>query len=148
MLDMYSFLHYWLLFLVTNNTIAFNALNDINIQENNPKFYAYLNYHNKTRRIPWCASYIDYHLSSARFSVAARSFLKLPYYKVIPSPGDIVVFWRNKPHGNRGHASFFLNYSDNNQITVLSGNVKNKVTIHTMPLNKVLGYRSYLKDNE
>lgn len=65
-----------------------------------------------------------------------------------PSPGDIVVFWREKPESWKGHVGIFLGFSkDGERVFCLGGNQGNQVSISAYPTDTVLGFRRLASNN-
>ena len=102
--------------------------------------------HIKKDETSWCSAYMSWCAKKAGMfyskSLLARSWLKIGTRIMIPQPGDIVVFWREKVNSWEGHVSIYL-YEDkeSNQIFCLGGNQDGKVCVAQYPSNNVLGYR-------
>jgi uncharacterized protein (TIGR02594 family) len=97
--------------------------------------------------IAWCSNFVNwvaYKAGLKRTNKAnARSWLVIGQ-KVdeAPEPGDVVIFWREKPDSWKGHVGFFLGYSKNlSRVYCLGGNQGNQVSISAYPSDTVLGFR-------
>jgi hypothetical protein len=55
-------------------------------------------------------------------------------------PGDVVVFWRERPGGIKGHVAFFVEENDTH-VLVLGGNQNNAVRKAYYPKTRILGVR-------
>lgn len=94
---------------------------------------------------PWCAGFVGGVLeecgivSSRRAN--ARSYMKWGTALSSPAVGCIVVFWRGKPKGWKGHVGFVAGKTDTGKLLVLGGNQGNMVSIIDKPSSRVLGYR-------
>ena len=63
-----------------------------------------------------------------------------------PEPGEVVVFWREKPDSYKGHVGFYMGYSqDGNRIYCLGGNQGNQVGISAYGADFLLGFRRLVK---
>ena len=89
----------------------------------------------------WCSSFMNlvcFLTGYQRTGAAnARSWLTLgePIELEDAVQGlDVVVFWRNDPHGWQGHVGLFAGRADENHVWVLGGNQKNSVTVSKYPL--------------
>lgn len=89
----------------------------------------------------WCALKAGYERSK---SLAARSWLNVGAYVNEPEIGDVVVLWRDDPHGGLGHVGFYINKTPT-QIYLLAGNQGDQVCIEAFPMVRVLGYRRLSK---
>jgi peptidoglycan hydrolase-like protein with peptidoglycan-binding domain len=59
-----------------------------------------------------------------------------------PAPGDIVIFWRERPDSWKGHVGIFFGFSKNRSLVFsLGGNQKNTVSIQGYNASTVLGFR-------
>jgi uncharacterized protein (TIGR02594 family) len=93
---------------------------------------------------PWCASFVGWCLLQAGIkgtgSAAARSYLA--FGKAVgdrPALGDIAVFQRGA-NPAQGHVGFVLDCYGG-IITLLNGNVQNRVCVSTFGVSRLLGYR-------
>lgn len=105
----------------------------------------------KDDEISWCAAFVN---SVCRLSgvigtgkANARSFLDVGEPIHNPSPGDIVIFWRESKHSWKGHVGFFIR-EKGEYIYVLGGNQSNEVNISAYPKHRLLGYRRLKFINE
>ncbi len=73
----------------------------------------------------------------------ARSWLRVGRnVDTEPEPGDIVIFWRDKPESWKGHVGIFLGYSSNlKRVYCLGGNQGNQVSLSAYGADTVLGFR-------
>jgi len=95
---------------------------------------------------PWCSIFVNWCCEKAElqrtYKANARSWLYIGLPVDNPSPGDIVIFWRDHPQSWKGHVGLFMGYSkDMSQVYVLGGNQRNSVSIQGYDANKVLGFR-------
>jgi uncharacterized protein (TIGR02594 family) len=111
----------------------------------------------KSDSTPWCSAFVC-HVVDLVYGPAglphehrlrARSWLADGHWPVevagLPGaiPGDIVVLWRGKPKGRKGHVGFYCTH-DENWVWVLGGNQNNKVCVKKYPRRRVLGVRRLL----
>jgi len=99
-----------------------------------------------TDEVPWCSTFINWCAMKTGVPKSgkpnARSWLKVGTNTSDPSPGDIVVFWRESIDSWKGHVGVFMGYSsDGKRVFSLGGNQGNAVSIAAYDANKVLGYR-------
>lgn len=80
-------------------------------------------------------------------ALRAREWLKVGSPVEVPSPGDIVVFWRNKKSGSEGHVGFYVGETATH-IRVLGGNQSNSVSIAQYSKDNLLGYRRVSNSSE
>lgn len=98
---------------------------------------------------PWCSIFINWCCKEAGLQrtnrANARSWLAVGKPVDDPVPGDIVIFWREKPDSWKGHVGVFMGFSKNrSQVFSLGGNQKNTVSIQGYDANTVLGFRRLL----
>jgi uncharacterized protein (TIGR02594 family) len=96
--------------------------------------------------VPWCGLFVA-HCVSATLSteklpgnpLGARQWLKFgaPCDEVL---GSILVFWRIRPNGDKGHVGFYAG-EDEDAFHVLGGNQGNKVCITRVERERLLGAR-------
>jgi uncharacterized protein (TIGR02594 family) len=95
---------------------------------------------------PWCAIFMNWVLWKAGLShtgsPAARSFENYSSSTPNPEPGDIVVFWRGKRSGWKGHVGVFIGFASDGGVFCLGGNQGNKVSIVKYKTEKILSFRS------
>jgi len=77
----------------------------------------------------------------------ARSWMKIGTEVIEPHLGHIVIFWREKIKGWKGHVALFAGYnSTKNKIWCLGGNQNNQIGMYEYPILTptfgLLGYRS------
>ena len=103
----------------------------------------------ETLIVPWCSIWLCERAHENNLvhpkSAVARHWLNvgesaLAYENGPPEPGDIAVFWRERPNSWKGHVAVYLSSSEY-YIQVLSGNYENKVQIHWLPKTRLLGIR-------
>jgi uncharacterized protein (TIGR02594 family) len=94
--------------------------------------------------VPWCSAFANWCMKEAgqagSGSGAARSWLHWGEKLDAPKPGAVVVFWRDKPDGGKGHVAFYVDETPD-KINVLGGNQGNRVRIAPYERVRVLGYR-------
>ena len=94
---------------------------------------------------PWCAGFVggvleEVGIVSTR-KANARSYNKWGVKLHGPAVGCIVVFWREKKKGWKGHVGFVVGETSTGQLLVLGGNQGNAVTVAAKPRSRVLSYR-------
>lgn len=98
----------------------------------------------------WCSAAIAYYAKENGYeynkSLLARDWLKYGEVVLQPSPGDVVVFWRDKPDSWKGHVGLFIS-QDVHNIYTLGGNQNNSISISPYPQERLLGYRRLKKTN-
>lgn len=96
---------------------------------------------------PWCSIFVNWVAFKAGVArskqLNARSWLLVGQnVDNSPEPGDIAVFWRNKPDAWEGHVGIFFGFSINGgKVYCLGGNQGNQVSISAFPKDTVLGFR-------
>lgn len=92
---------------------------------------------------PWCSAFVNWCMQEAGYpktdSGLARSWIKYGDSVEEPYRGCITVLERGKPW--QGHVGFYISESAPGWIKLLGGNQKNRVSIETYPLHRVLTYR-------
>lgn len=101
---------------------------------------------------PWCSIFVNWCCMKAGLQRSnrtnARSWLTVGIPTDKPEPGDIIVFWRDKPSSWKGHVGIFLGFSKNKDLVfTLGGNQRNTVSIQGYDTSKVLGYRRLTSQN-
>lgn len=98
-----------------------------------------------TDETAWCSAFANWVAMKAGAErsgkLDARSWLKVGTEVSEPSPGDMVVFWRESRTSWKGHITFFIRETENH-VYVLGGNQSNQVNIKAYPKHRVLSYRS------
>ena len=95
----------------------------------------------------WCASFVNWCLEQCAIegtgSTAARSFINWGEAIEEPSPGCIVVLWRDSPSSWKGHVGFYIGPDKQNPAAfmLLGGNQGNRVSIVSYPRRQILGFR-------
>ncbi len=94
----------------------------------------------------WCSIFVNWCCKEAGLqrtnSARARSWESVGRPVDDPIPGDIVIFWRDKPTSWKGHVGIFIGFSKNRFLVYcLGGNQKNAVSIQGYAADKVVGYR-------
>jgi len=112
---------------------------------NNPtivRYYADATGQRQPDSVPWCAAFVGAMLERAGYrgsrSLAARSYLRWGQKLVTPRLGCIVVLQRGESW--QGHVGFFVR-KDANNLLLLGGNQRNRVSYEPYGLNRLLGYR-------
>lgn len=96
---------------------------------------------------PWCSIFVNWVAMKAGVSRSkqanARSWLLVGQnVDLLPAPGDIVIFWRNKPQAWEGHVGIFFDFSiGGEKVFCLGGNQGNQVSVSAYPADTVLGFR-------
>ena len=96
---------------------------------------------------PWCSIFVNWVAKKADLKGSnkpnARSWLLIgKTVDSAPEPGDVVIFWRDKPDSWKGHVGFFFGFSaDGKRVFCLGGNQGNQVSISGFPRDTVLGFR-------
>lgn len=88
----------------------------------------------------WCCLKCDLPRSN---KLTARSWLKVGNEVTEPEMGDLVVFWRGKRDGWKGHIAIYIR-EDENYVYCLGGNQSNQVCIKPYYKKRVLGYRRFI----
>jgi len=104
----------------------------------------------KNDEISWCSAFMSWCAKRAGMiyskSLTARAWLTVGLKINKPSPGDVVVFWREKRNSWQGHVAIFLCEDEQEGlIYCLGGNQQDKVGIEPYPTNRLLGYRRLRK---
>jgi uncharacterized protein (TIGR02594 family) len=101
----------------------------------------------KDDETPWCAAFVGSVLGEIGIpgtgKLNARSYLDWGGPVNLPTPGDVVVFWRGSPSGWQGHVAFFVRWDGASHLIVRGGNQGNAVNDKRYPVNRVLGFRRY-----
>lgn len=99
----------------------------------------------KNDETAWCSCFINWVALKCgcerSFKLDARSWLKIGKDVLVPKLGHVVVLWREKKTGWKGHVGLFAGKNPNGDIYVLGGNQNNKVNIKLYNKYKLLGYR-------
>ena len=95
--------------------------------------------------IPWCSAFMNAMAAGQGLEhtgkANARSWLEVGQEVGTPTPGDVVIFWRESPKSWKGHVGIYLNADDYGNIYVLGGNQGNMVSVKAYPATRLLGYR-------
>lgn len=98
----------------------------------------------KNDEMAWCSAFVNWCAKEAKleFSGAlnARSWLDIGEEVKTPELGDIVVLWRERRYGWKGHVGIYVN-TIGNYIYLLGGNQNNQVKTQAYPKSRVLSYR-------
>lgn len=98
----------------------------------------------------WCSCCLNIMAKKAGLEYTgkldARSWMKTGTGVTNPLPGHVVVFWREKKDGWKGHVGLFAGYNtDKSQIFTLGGNQGNMLGIRAYPVSAfdfgLLGFR-------
>lgn len=91
----------------------------------------------------WCSAFVNYCAKKAGYDYSgkldARSWLKVGKKTDEPKLGDIVVLWREKKKGWKGHVGFFIK-KRKGLIYILGGNQSNRVKISAYSEHRLLSY--------
>jgi len=100
----------------------------------------------KDDETPWCSIFVNWCCNEAGLQrthrANARSWLAVGLPVDDPVPGDVVIFWRERPDSWKGHVGIFMGFSKNrSRVFSLGGNQKNTVSIQGYSASTVLGFR-------
>ena len=100
----------------------------------------------KTDETNWCAAFVNYCVKQNGYkyphSLTARSWLGQGKKVTDPKTGDIIIFWREKKNGWKGHVAFFVQADkEKGLIYCYGGNQDGKVCVKAYPEERVLAYR-------
>jgi uncharacterized protein (TIGR02594 family) len=100
----------------------------------------------KTDETSWCAAFVNYCVKQNGYkyphSLTARSWLGQGKKVTDPKTGDIIIFWREKKNGWKGHVAFFVEADkENGLVYCYGGNQDGKVCVKAYPEDRVLAYR-------
>ena len=100
----------------------------------------------KTDETSWCAAFVNYCVKQNGYkyphSLTARSWLGQGKKVTNPKTGDIIIFWREKKNGWKGHVAFFVEADkEKGLIYCYGGNQDGKVCVKAYPEERVLAYR-------
>ena len=94
---------------------------------------------------PWCAAFVGGVLEEVGIASTkkanARSYTTWGRLLDKPAVGCIVVFWRGKKSGWKGHVGFVTGKDEKGRLLVLGGNQSDAVNIKAFPKSRVLSYR-------
>ena len=97
-----------------------------------------------TDHTAWCSAFVGWCVERAGFpsteKANARSWLKWGIPLTTPAHGCICVLRRGDPMGWQGHVGFLVGLTLQT-VTLLGGNQRNSVSIHTYPRVRALGFR-------
>ena len=101
--------------------------------------------------VNWCAAFVNFCMEKEGYShpnsLLARSWLKTGKPVKNPKPGDLVIFWREKQSGWKGHVGFFIKEDiTNGLIYVFGGNQGGTVCLKSFDKSRILGYRRVWED--
>lgn len=96
--------------------------------------------------VPWCGLFVGHCIGSMLGDeplpanpLGARNWLKFGE-SCDPQIGSVLVFWRGKKSGWKGHVGFYHG-EDANNYHVLGGNQSNSVSVMRVKRNRLLGAR-------
>lgn len=93
----------------------------------------------------WCAAFVGGVLAECSIEgthkLQARSFLKWGNSLKNPCVGSIVVLWRGKKTGFKGHIGFVVGQDLQGNLMVMGGNQGNQANIRKFKRDRVLGYQ-------
>lgn len=135
------------------------ATNELGIREiagpeHNPRILQYAQEGNlawiNDDETPWCSVFMNWVAVKGNYersgNALARSWLQVGLPVTQPEPGDIVIYWREKKTGTKGHVGIYLGFSqDATRIYTLGGNQSNAVSISAYPVTQLLGFRRLSK---
>ena len=95
----------------------------------------------------WCAAFVGAMLRRAGLShtgkLDARSYLdwgvEVPLSEA--ERGDVVVLWRGRPDGWKGHVAFLHEITESGDLMLLGGNQGNQVNVTKYSKDRLLGVR-------
>lgn len=94
--------------------------------------------------IAWCSSFVCWVMEAAGLpstnAGAARSWMRWGEALAAPRPGCVVVLWRERKEGYKGHVGLFERADDKGRLVLLGGNQANAVRTAPFPTSRVLGY--------
>ena len=97
----------------------------------------------------WCSAFVNWVAKTAGHEytgkLTARSWLSVGESTNSPSPGDVVVLWRESPNSWKGHVGFFIKET-NRFVYLLGGNQRNSVCIKAYSKNRILDFKRLKKD--
>lgn len=102
-----------------------------------------------TEKTSWCMSWALTKMKEIgelkdKFSFYSKHALQWGEKVKSPTAGDLVIVERITKSGEKmGHIGIFLKYASNGNPILISGNIGNKITIHTEN-RKILGFRNIL----
>ena len=135
---------------ILSTAFKFDCLERYPKGKNNPQilqFFHELGYKNiKDDETSWCAAFLNYCLKKSGHnymnSLIAKDWLKYGVETKNPQPGDVIVFWREKRSGWKGHVAFFIKEDKTNGlIYAYGGNQEGRVCLKKFPKNQVVSYR-------
>lgn len=98
-----------------------------------------------TDETAWCSCFVNWLAWSLKLKrsdkLDARSWLNVGSGVKEPLPGDIVVFWRERPDSWKGHVGVFVGFDEHKNIYCLGGNQTNEVNITKYSKTRLLGFR-------
>jgi len=103
---------------------------------------------NFSKSTPWCASGLNYCLTSIGFkgtgSAVARSFLKWGVRVDNPMKGTVCVLWRDSEESWKGHVTLFHDWADFNRTKFygLGMNQDNTVNYKVYRTDRILDFRN------
>jgi uncharacterized protein (TIGR02594 family) len=131
-----------------SHAMDFYGLKEIPGEEDNPQILEFFSEigHDRVKddETAWCSAWINYLAKVTGYArsgkLTARSWLKVGTSVSNPTPGDIVVFWRESVTSWKGHVGIFIR-DDGTFIWTLGGNQNNSVCIKPYPKERLLDYR-------
>ena len=101
----------------------------------------------------WCAIFLSWIINQVNLHnlepamppiKLARHFNQVGIEVEKPIMGDIVIFWRGKKNGWKGHVGIFIR-QEGNVIYTLGGNQNNQINIRGYSANRLLEYRRIIE---
>lgn len=100
----------------------------------------------RTDEVAWCGTFVGSCIAQALANepipngpAGARNWQRFGE-KTSPREGAVLVFWRGKPSGWRGHVGFYVG-EDATHYHVLGGNQSNAVNVRRIPKSRLLAAR-------
>jgi uncharacterized protein (TIGR02594 family) len=118
--------------------------------ENNERILEYIRTLNsgpvsESELTAWCSGFVAFVAINAGCDIRgatlmARSWLFVGDPIDLPTPGDVVILWRESKSSGKGHVGFFVK-QDENRVLLISGNSGNAVTYNWFSRKRMLGVR-------
>ena len=122
------------------------GIKEIRGDEDNPEVLKYFKSvgSNYSDEYAWCSAFINWCAKELGLEMSgklnARSWLQVGISVENPTPGDVVILWRESQDSWKGHVGMYINIVGDD-IFILGGNQNNMVCVKAYPKNRILGYR-------
>lgn len=135
---------------LTHIALSQYGVTEVKGKVHNPKILNYFKAMGKawvtTDETAWCSAFMNWVALEGKkipsYKLTARSWLGVGTKVMVPKINDVVIFWRGKRSGWKGHVGLFIGYTeDRRYIYVLGGNQNNQVSIKAYPSYRLLGFR-------